>query len=244
MSVTTTTSRIDYTLTLATQTVAVPFFFLQEEFLTVIRTRAGVKTTLALGADYSTTGENGEAGGSVIFTGASTAIDDEIRIDRNTPINQLVDFSYNGRFPSEVIERALDRLTMIAQEANRDGTDLATILAGIDVDAIAQYAADAQAAAVSAAASAVLASSFAGIAKTATTGGTPNALDGIVTAGGAIPTNFCVRVLSGSLGGGDLSSTNWVLVAGTNAEDPSGGIVRPDDYNGVTNARVWVSIGG
>lgn len=34
----------------------------------------------------------------------------------------------------------------------------------------------------------------------------------------------------------------WKLFAGTDAEDPTGGIVRPDNYNGSTNAVVWKRI--
>jgi hypothetical protein len=115
MSVPNTNSRIQYTLASATQTVAVPFFFLEEEHLKVIRLRAGVYTTLTLATHYTTTGENGEAGGAVIFNGAGTAIADVITIIRSIPINQLVDLVYNGRFPGETIERALDRLTMVCQ---------------------------------------------------------------------------------------------------------------------------------
>ena len=115
MSVPNTNSRIQYTLASATQTVAVPFFFLEEEHLKVIRFRAGVYTTLTLATHYTTTGENDEAGGSVIFNGAGTAIADVITIIRSIPISQLVDFVYNGRFPGETVERALDRLTMVCQ---------------------------------------------------------------------------------------------------------------------------------
>lgn len=31
----------------------------------------------------------------------------------------------------------------------------------------------------------------------------------------------------------------WQLEAGTDADDPFGGVVRPDDFNAVTNAKVW-----
>jgi hypothetical protein len=39
-------------------------------------------------------------------------------------------------------------------------------------------------------------------------------------------------VLSGAL-------TWWQLQNGTDAEDVSGGIVRPNDYDGTTNAQIW-----
>jgi hypothetical protein len=108
--------------------------------------------------------------------------------------------------------------------------------------AAAASAAAALASEEAAAASAILAASFTSVAFTALTGGGANALDGLITAGGAIPTNSVRESLTGSVGGGDLAISRWVLVAGTNAED---GIsyVRPDDYNGATNARVWVRVG-
>ena len=32
----------------------------------------------------------------------------------------------------------------------------------------------------------------------------------------------------------------WQLESGTDAHDPLNGVVRPDDYNAVTNAKVWI----
>lgn len=70
---------------------------------------------------------------------------------------------------------------------------------------------------------------------TSLTGGTAASLDGIptkITAGLVIPTNsLCAVVI-----GGELS--HYQLVSGTDAES-SPNVIRPDDYNGSTNARVW-----
>ena len=115
MSVSSTTSRIQYTLSSATQTVAVSFFFIEESHLWVTRTRGGVITTLILATHYTTTGQGSESGGAIIFNGAGTQVGDVITILRNVPITQLVDYAYNGRFPAETTERALDRLTMVSQ---------------------------------------------------------------------------------------------------------------------------------
>lgn len=73
---------------------------------------------------------------------------------------------------------------------------------------------------------------------TARTGGGAAALDGIVTAAGAVVTGQSVRTLSGAGGG----RQEWMLIAATTAEDADAGIVRPDDYDGATNARVWKQI--
>jgi hypothetical protein len=61
-------------------------------------------------------------------------------------------------------------------------------------------------------------------------------LDAIVTIGidlATYPTLYMVKTgTSGAL-------QAWQLMAGTDAEDAPGGIVRPDDYNASTNAKVW-----
>ena len=115
MSVPNTLTRVQYTLSSATQTVTIPFFFIDQAHVKVVRLRSGVYTTLAIATDYTTTGQTVELGGSVIFTGLNTAVADVITILRNVPINQLTDYAYNGRFPAETTERALDRLTMVCQ---------------------------------------------------------------------------------------------------------------------------------
>lgn len=71
---------------------------------------------------------------------------------------------------------------------------------------------------------------------TSLTGGGATALDGLATANTALPTGY-VAVLSISRVG-----TFWQLIAGTDAEDVSAGIVRPDDYDASTNARVWAQL--
>lgn len=71
---------------------------------------------------------------------------------------------------------------------------------------------------------------------TAYTGGTSTSLDGVETADDATATGHVI--ITAILG--DLAT--WQLQAGTAAENPTGGIVRPDDYHATTNARVWVRI--
>lgn len=69
---------------------------------------------------------------------------------------------------------------------------------------------------------------------TSLTGGGATALDGIVTGGDALPTGYTALLSISRIG------QLWQLVAATDAEDVAAGIVRPDDYDGTTNARVWV----
>jgi hypothetical protein len=67
------------------------------------------------------------------------------------------------------------------------------------------------------------------------TGGGATNLDGIVTAALAVTTGTSYFL---SFDGGQV----WQLLAGTDAENAGAGIVRPDDYDAGTNARVWVRI--
>lgn len=73
---------------------------------------------------------------------------------------------------------------------------------------------------------------------TARTGGGAAALDGIATAAGAWATGDSVRTRSGAGGGRE----EWILEAGADAENAGAGIVRPDDFDAGTNARVWKQI--
>lgn len=65
---------------------------------------------------------------------------------------------------------------------------------------------------------------------TGLTGGGATKLDGITTAdkSGLLATLYAFSELQ-----------DWLLVAGTDAENSANGIVRPDDYDGSTNAQVW-----
>jgi len=55
-------------------------------------------------------------GGSVDF-GVAVSSGDEVAIIRVVPLDQLVDYATYGRFPAEVHESALDKLTMLIQQA-------------------------------------------------------------------------------------------------------------------------------
>ncbi len=74
---------------------------------------------------------------------------------------------------------------------------------------------------------------------TSLTGGGTTALDGLVTVSGTtaiIPTGATVILSYGRVG------QTWQLIAGTDAEDAANGVIRPDDYNASTNARIWVQL--
>ncbi len=71
---------------------------------------------------------------------------------------------------------------------------------------------------------------------TALTGGGATSLDGQTTAASTLPTGYTVLLSYGRVG------QTWQLIAGTDAESPSTGVVRPDDYDASTNARIWVQL--
>lgn len=95
----------------------VPFYFLEQTDLVVTRLNADLTTTLlALGSNYSVSGAGNQAGGSItVFV--SPAIGTQLKISRVVPVTQETDYVANDPFPAESHERALDKLTMICQQA-------------------------------------------------------------------------------------------------------------------------------
>ncbi|NDB70446.1 MAG: hypothetical protein EB015_21050, partial [Methylocystaceae bacterium] len=70
MTVSSTTSRADYTGNGSTTAFTVPFYFLDNTHVTVYSTviSTGVTTTLTLGTDYTLTGAGVSTGGTVTTT--------------------------------------------------------------------------------------------------------------------------------------------------------------------------------
>ena len=77
-----------------------------------------VVVDLALGSDYTVTGDGRSITGNVILTPAFLATLDigTLIIKRNTPALQPLDLDYTSQIPSVPLETELDRLTMIAQD--------------------------------------------------------------------------------------------------------------------------------
>jgi hypothetical protein len=69
---------------------------------------------------------------------------------------------------------------------------------------------------------------------TGLTGGGSTKLDGVLTADTAVPQAYLISIAG--------AAEIWTLVAGTDAENEVGGVVRPDDYNVSTNAKVFKRI--
>jgi len=116
MTINTTTSRIDYAGDGMSTSFAVPFpFFDASDLIVTERVAAtGAETTKTPVSQYTVSGGNG-AGGTIT---AGTAPDVGVTwsISRQVARTQLVDYVTNDPFPAETHERALDRLTCIAQD--------------------------------------------------------------------------------------------------------------------------------
>lgn len=113
MTVSSQTSRVEYTGNGSTTAFAVPFYFLANGDLKVYQ--AGVLKTIT--THYTVSGAGNESGGTVTF-GTAPAAAEAVVIFRDPALTQSTDYPPNDPFPAESHERALDRLTMIAQRLN------------------------------------------------------------------------------------------------------------------------------
>jgi hypothetical protein len=120
MTISTTSSRISYNGNGVTTIFAFPYRFLANGDLVVVEvSAAGVETTKTLTTHYTLTGAGDDAGGSVTML-VAPANGTRLIIYRDTDIVQETDYISGDPFPAETHERALDRLTMIAQEIGSD----------------------------------------------------------------------------------------------------------------------------
>jgi hypothetical protein len=120
MTISTTESRISYNGNGATTVFSFPYRFLANADLKVVEvSAAGVETLKTIASDYTLTGAGDDAGGSVTMLVAPVT-GTRLIIYRDTGITQETDYISGDPFPAETHERALDRLTMIAQEIGSD----------------------------------------------------------------------------------------------------------------------------
>ncbi|HDR9288089.1 TPA: hypothetical protein QDB46_003218 [Burkholderia multivorans] len=94
------------------------FYFLNEKEVFVDRIDSnGAVTSLVLGTDYSVSGAGVEAGGTVTTTVAYPA-GSILHLYRLVPVTQETQYQQNDPFPAKTTEKALDKLTMIAQQTH------------------------------------------------------------------------------------------------------------------------------
>lgn len=115
MTITSTDTRIAYAGNGTTTAFSVPFQFFGPDELRVYSVDSDeVETLLERGTHYSVTGGSGASGTVVAVTAPATGITYVIR--RSTTATQQILLPNAGPMPGPTVERALDRLTAIAQE--------------------------------------------------------------------------------------------------------------------------------
>lgn len=125
MSISTTTSRNNYTGNGTADTFAYSFRILDEgDLLVTVRDSVGTETPLVLSTDYTVTGV-GESSGSIVLVNASQDWLDvdgdldsgwEMSIVRNVALTQPTDIRNQGTFYPETHEDAFDRIVMQNQQ--------------------------------------------------------------------------------------------------------------------------------
>lgn len=118
MALNTTTNRVSYAGNDVTTAFSFPYYFLADGDLTVtLVSSLGVETIKTITTHYTVSGAGNEAGGTVTMLTAP-ATGETLVIFRDPDVTQGVDLVENDAMPAEVVEEALDKLTMIAQRAN------------------------------------------------------------------------------------------------------------------------------
>lgn len=121
MTVSSTVNQTSYAGNGVTTVFAVPFYFLESAHLrvTLIDNATSVGIVQTLNVNYTVTGAGNQAGGSLTMT-AAPANGKTLLIVRVVPATQDTDYVSNDPFPAETHERALDKLTMIAQQTSTE----------------------------------------------------------------------------------------------------------------------------
>lgn len=115
MTVAALSSTVSYTEDGSTTVFPVPYRFRAASDLVVERiAAAGTIITLTLNIDYTVTGGDTDAGGSVTLFAAGSGT--RLRVRRETPRAQPMVYNPGDRFPAKSHEGALDRQMLIAQE--------------------------------------------------------------------------------------------------------------------------------
>ncbi|AAT38377.1 gp18 [Burkholderia phage BcepC6B] len=116
MTVTSSNQDISYATDGATTSFPTGFYFLNQNDVFVDKIDSnGVLTPLVLGTDYSVSGAGVETGGAVT-TSVVYAPGSMLHLYRLVPPTQETEFQQNDPFPSKTVEKALDKLTMLAQQ--------------------------------------------------------------------------------------------------------------------------------
>ena len=117
MTVSSEQSRVQYATDGVATSFPVPFRFLRNRDLrvTLIHDQDGTTHELVLDSDYTLSGANQAAGGTLTTT-TTLASGQTLIVERVMSITQETAYQRNDPFPERAHEQALDRLTMIAQQ--------------------------------------------------------------------------------------------------------------------------------
>ena len=97
----------------------VPFyFFTNQDIVVVVRDNNDVETVQTLNTDYTVTGAGNVSGGEILTTWAVPS-SSRVSISRVIEATQLTSYEEADAFPAKSHERALDKLTMLVQQALR-----------------------------------------------------------------------------------------------------------------------------
>lgn len=119
MAVSSSTTRADYTGNGVTAAFTIPFYFIDNSHVVVLRTEiaTGVATTLALGTDYSLSGAGSPSGGTATLVVAPPSTV-RLTVYRSVPFTQVYHYVTGDTFPAAAHETNLDLLCMEAQQLN------------------------------------------------------------------------------------------------------------------------------
>jgi len=121
MTIATTTSRTETAGDDIVTEFTFPYLFFADDDLTVIvvTDADGSEATQTLNTDYTVAGAGVAAGGTVTMTTAP-ATGETLVILRQEQFTQGLDLVENDPFPSDQVEEALDKLTMLCQQLNTE----------------------------------------------------------------------------------------------------------------------------
>jgi hypothetical protein len=121
MTIATTTSRTETAGDGIVTEFTFPYLFFADDDLTVIvvTDATGAEATQTLNTDYTVAGAGVAAGGTVTMTTAP-ASGETLVILRQEQFTQGLDLVENDPFPSDQVEEALDKLTMLCQQLNTE----------------------------------------------------------------------------------------------------------------------------
>lgn len=116
MTISTTTNRVSYAGDDSTTAFAVPYAFFDNTDLTVtlVNATTGAETVQTITTEYTVSGGAGSTGTVTMVTAPATG--QNLVITRDVPYTQGSDLINNDTQDAEVVEDALDRLTMLAQQ--------------------------------------------------------------------------------------------------------------------------------